>query len=115
MLLDEGFEVVGVDCGFYRGGWLYNDAHKRPFTHTKDIRRVTAQDVEGFDAVSDPLGELNQRTTYAINHHRSVMLARACREARPRRFVCAPSCSVYGPAGNGGECDERSAPNPQTA
>jgi nucleoside-diphosphate-sugar epimerase len=23
--LQRGFDVVGLDCGFYRDGWLYND------------------------------------------------------------------------------------------
>jgi hypothetical protein len=43
--------VVGVDCGFYRDGWLYNDGRPRPLTFTQDMRRLTLTDVEGFDAV----------------------------------------------------------------
>jgi len=50
-LLKQGFEVVGVDCGFYRDGWLYNDHRPRPLTFTNDVRRITPKDVEGFDAV----------------------------------------------------------------
>src|SRR6266576_71244 len=46
-----GFDVVGVDCGFYRDGWLYNDGRPRPLTFTQDMRRLTLTDVEGFDAV----------------------------------------------------------------
>jgi hypothetical protein len=30
---------------------------------------------------NDPLSELNERTTYEINHHGSVTLARACKQA----------------------------------
>ena len=122
ILLEKGFEVVGIDCGFYRDGWLYNDTRPRPLTFTKDVRRITPKDVEGFDAVvhlaelsNDPLGELNERTTYAINHLGSVTLARACKEAGVRRFVYTSSCSVYGAAEDGGERSEQSAPNPQTA
>jgi nucleoside-diphosphate-sugar epimerase len=121
-LLEHGFDVVGVDCGFYRDGWLYNDARPRPLTLTKDVRRVTEKDVEGFDAVvhlaelsNDPLSELNERTTYEINHLGSVALARACKAAGVPRFVYTSSCSVYGAAEDGGERTERSAPNPQTA
>ena len=121
-LLEQGFDVVGVDCGFYRDGWLYNDARPRPLTFTRDVRRITAKDVEGFDAVvhlaelsNDPLGELNERTTYAINHLGSVSLARACKAASVRRFIYTSSCSVYGAAEDGGDRDEQSAPNPQTA
>jgi nucleoside-diphosphate-sugar epimerase len=121
-LLKQGFEVVGIDCGFYRDGWLYNDHHPHPLTLTKDVRRVTPKDVEGFDAVvhlaelsNDPLGELNERATYEINHLGSVALARVCKQAGVSRFVYTSSCSVYGAADHGGERTEQSAPNPQTA
>jgi nucleoside-diphosphate-sugar epimerase len=121
-LVERGFDVVGVDCGFYRDGWLYNAPGPRPLTLTKDVRRITRKDVEGFDAVvhlaelsNDPLGELNERTTYAINHLGSVALARACKETGVGRFVYTSSCSVYGAADDGGERSEQSAPNPQTA
>jgi nucleoside-diphosphate-sugar epimerase len=121
-LVERGFDVVGIDCGFYRDGWLYNDVRPRPLTFTKDIRQITSKDVEGFDAVvhlaelsNDPLGELNERTTYQINHHGSVRLARACKQAGVPRFVYTSSCSVYGAAEDGGERNEQSASNPQTA
>jgi nucleoside-diphosphate-sugar epimerase len=121
-LLEQGFDVVGMDCGFYRDGWLYNDARPRPLTLTKDVRRIGPKDVEGFDAVvhlaelsNDPLGELNERTTYEINHVGSVALARACKKAGVPRFVYTSSCSVYGAAEDDGERSEQSAPNPQTA
>jgi len=121
-LLERGFDVVGVDSGFYRDGWLYNHFGPRPLTLTKDVRRLTRKDVEGFDAVvhlaelsNDPLGELNERTTYAINHIGSVDLARLCKEGGVPRFVYTSSCSVYGAADDGQERDELSTPNPQTA
>jgi nucleoside-diphosphate-sugar epimerase len=122
LLIDRGIEVVGLDCGFYRDGWLYNDQRPRPLTLTKDIRSVTAGDLAGFEAVvhlaelsNDPLGDLDERTTYAVNHQGSVRLARTCKDAGVRRFVYASSCSVYGAAEDGGERDETSTPNPQTA
>ncbi len=121
-LLEQGFEVVGLDCGFYREGWLYNDPRPRPLTVTKDVRRILPKDVEGFDAVvhlaelsNDPLSELSENTTYNINHLGSVALARACKEAGVSRFVYTSSCSVYGAAADGGERNEQSAPEPQTA
>jgi nucleoside-diphosphate-sugar epimerase len=83
---------------------------------------MTPKDVEGFDAVvhlaelsNDPLSELNERTTYEINHLGSVTLARACKAAGVPRFVYTSSCSVYGAAEDAGERSEQSAPNPQTA
>jgi nucleoside-diphosphate-sugar epimerase len=121
-LVERGFDVVGIDCGFYRDGWLYHDDRPRPLTFTKDVRKITAADVQGFDAVvhlaelsNDPLGALSERATYEINHLGSIALARACKQAGVPRFVYTSSCSVYGAAEDGGERDERSAPNPQTA
>src|SRR6516165_10907016 len=87
-LLERGFDVVGMDCGYYRDGWLFNDQRPRPLTLSKDIRQVTPKDVEGFDAVvhlaelsNDPLGEHNASITYDINHRGSVTLATACKQA----------------------------------
>ena len=122
LLLERGHDVTGLDCGYYRSGWLFDDGRTRPSVITKDIRRITAKDVEGFDAVvhlaelsNDPLGEHDPRITYEINHKGSVDLARACKAAGVRRFVYTSSCSVYGAAEDGGVRDETSAPNPQTA
>jgi nucleoside-diphosphate-sugar epimerase len=121
-LLERGFDVVGIDCGFYRDGWLYNDQRPRPRTLTKDIRTITASDVEGFDAIvhlaelsNDPLSEHDPRITYDINHRGSVNLARACVAAGVPRFVYTSSCSVYGAASDGAERTEESEPLPQTA
>ncbi|HYM31613.1 MAG TPA: SDR family oxidoreductase [Candidatus Cybelea sp.] len=122
ILLDRGFDVTGLDCGFYRDGWLYNDSRARPRTVSKDIRRIVADDVRGFDAVvhlaelsNDPLGALNPKITFDINHRGSVSLAKSCKAAGVPRFVYASSCSVYGAASDGGERTEQSASNPQTA
>jgi nucleoside-diphosphate-sugar epimerase len=121
-LIAAGFNVVGLDSGFYRTGWLFNDPRPRPPILTKDIRYTTKEDFEGFDSVvhlaelsNDPLGEMNPRVTHDINHLGSVHLARMCKEAGVRRLVYTSSCSVYGAATDGLERDERSEVNPQTA
>jgi nucleoside-diphosphate-sugar epimerase len=121
-LLERGFEVVGMDCGYYRDGWLFNDQRPRPLTVSKDIRQVTPKDVEGFDAVvhlaelsNDPLGEHNASITYDINHRGSVNLATACKKAGVPRFVYTSSCSVYGAAADGSDRDEKSDTNALTA
>jgi nucleoside-diphosphate-sugar epimerase len=121
-LLERGFDVVGMDCGFYRDGWLFNDRRPRPFTLSQDIRRVTPNDVEGFDAVvhlaelsNDPLGEHSASVTYDINHRGSVNLATACKKAGVPRFVYTSSCSVYGAAADGTERNEKSETNALTA
>jgi nucleoside-diphosphate-sugar epimerase len=120
-LADHGYHVTGLDTGFYRAGWLYNDLQERPRTITKDIRLVDADDLRGYDAVvhlaelsNDPLGNYTRKNTFEINHMGSVNLAHAAKRAGVRRFVYASSCSVYG-AGSDDIKTEESTPNPQTA
>ena len=120
-LMERGHNVAGLDSGFYRNGWLFDDGRRRPAVMTKDIRQIDAADVVDFDAIvhlaelsNDPLGEHDQRLTYDINHRGSVELARTAKAAGVRRFVYTSSCSVYG-AGNDEFRTEDSAPSPQTA
>jgi nucleoside-diphosphate-sugar epimerase len=120
-LVERGFDVVGLDSGFYRAGWLYHDGRDRPATLTRDIRALGPEDLRGFDAVvhlaelsNDPLCEFSEETTLAINHRGSVSLARAAKAAEVKRFVYASSCSVYGAAGNQMKTED-SATNPQTS
>jgi nucleoside-diphosphate-sugar epimerase len=123
LLVERGHDVVGLDTGFYRDGWLYNPRNGRlPLTLNKDLRHVTLEDLTGVDAVvhlaelsNDPLGELSPDITYKINHQGSVQLAQLARQAGVSRFVYASSCSVYG-IGDGDDVKtEESAPAPQTA
>jgi nucleoside-diphosphate-sugar epimerase len=119
-LLRAGHDVVGVDTGYYRNGWLYRGTDRMAFTLDKDLRHVDADDLAGVDAVvhmaelsNDPLGALAPEVTYRINHQGSVRLARLAREAGVRRFVYMSSCSVYGVA-SGEDVTEASPVNPQT-
>jgi len=123
-LMREGHDVVGLDTGYYRDGWLFTDASswdRFPRLLLKDLRRITKDDVAGFDAVvhlaelsNDPLGENNPEITREINHQGSLDLARKAKEAGVERFVYTSSCSVYG-VGAGDILDEESPVNPQTA
>jgi nucleoside-diphosphate-sugar epimerase len=123
-LMERGVEVVGLDSGFYRQGWLYPSSKNRPLTISKDIRAVTADDLAGFDAIfhlaelsNDPLAKQNPGLTYEINHGGSVTIANAARKAGVKRFIYMSSCSVYG-VGLGTDADyvdETSQVNPQTA
>jgi len=116
-----GHEVTGIDTGFYTDGWLYDGAPLLDNTYQKDIRNVTASDLEGVDAVvhlaelsNDPLGKLNPTITYEINHQGSVHLAELCKQVGIQRFVYASSCSVYG-LGSDEYKTEESDINPLTA
>jgi nucleoside-diphosphate-sugar epimerase len=121
VLLSHGHEVTGVDTGFYKEGWLFNDLQSAPRTMAKDLRTLQPEDLRGYDAVvhtaelsNDPTGALAPNITYAINHKGSVRLAELARAAGVSRFVYMSSCSVYGVATDG-SVDETSAVNPQTA
>ena len=121
MLSDRGHDVVGLDAGFYRDGWLYNGVERSPTCISKDIRHIIAEDLKGFDAVvhlaelsNDPLGELNPEITFKINHLGSLGLARSCKEVGVTRFIYSSSCSVYG-AGSDDLRTEESETDPLTA
>jgi nucleoside-diphosphate-sugar epimerase len=120
-LVKQGHDVVGVDAGFYRSGWLYEDGRPRVQTLTKDIRLLSEGDFADVDAVvhmaelsNDPLGQLAPGVTHDINHRGSLHVAEAAKAAGVRRFVYTSSCSVYG-AATQELVDEESPLAPQTA
>lgn len=121
-LIEQGIDAVGLDTGYYRQGWLYPMRGPRPAVITKDLREVSSEDLEGFDAVAhlaelsnDPLGQQDPNLTHEINHGGSVRLAQLARKAGIRRFVYMSSCSVYGVGAPDQVLDEDSPVNPQTA
>jgi nucleoside-diphosphate-sugar epimerase len=121
VLMNRGHEVVGVDTGYYNQGWLYNGVTRAAAYLAKDIRQITLEDLEGFDAVvhmaelsNDPLGQLKPMITYQINHEGSVDLATKAKAAGIERFVYTSSCSVYG-VGSDEFKTEMSELHPQTA
>jgi nucleoside-diphosphate-sugar epimerase len=121
VLMRRGHEVLGVDTGFYKVGWLYNSAAPTPRTLAKDIRQLESEDLIGVDAIvhmaelsNDPTGELAPHITYEINHRGSVRLAQLAKAAGVRRFIYMSSCSVYGVASEG-DVTEESPVNPQSA
>ncbi|MHB1414319.1 MAG: NAD-dependent epimerase/dehydratase family protein [Chloroflexota bacterium] len=120
-LMERGHDVVGLDTGFYRDGWLYDGVAVSPPTITKDIRHIVEDDLHGFDAIAhlaelsnDPLAQHSPGLTFKINHLGSVELAKKCKKVGVSRFVYTSSCSVYG-AGADGFRTEESATDPQTA
>ncbi len=121
LLRDRGHEVLAVDTGFYKSGWLYNGTTHTAATLNKDIRHITAADLAGVEAIihmaelsNDPMGQLAPHITYEINHKGSVRLAQLAKQAGIQRFVYMSSCSVYGIATQG-DVTETDALNPQSA
>ena len=121
ILREQGHEVLAVDTGFYKSGWLYHGLTFTPQTLNKDIRQIQESDLDGVQAVvhlaelsNDPAGALAPDVTYAINHQGSVRLAEIARRRGVERFVYTSSCSVYGLAADD-YVTEESPLNPQTA
>jgi nucleoside-diphosphate-sugar epimerase len=120
VLAGAGHEVTGLDTDLY-DGCTYGTAPLVVPSIKKDVRDVVAGDVRGFDAVihlaalsNDPLGSLNEQSTYDINHAGSVRMAQAAKTAGVPRFLFASSCSLYGAAGDT-VLDETATFNPVTA
>ncbi|WP_010539686.1 NAD-dependent epimerase/dehydratase family protein [Dietzia alimentaria] len=101
-----GHEVIGLDIGYF-AECVMGPPPQDPPTIAIDLRDITVDDLAGFDAVvhlaalsNDPLGAVAPEITHDINHHASVDLARAAKEAGVGRFLYASTCSVYGAAGD---------------
>ncbi|MEZ5276857.1 MAG: SDR family oxidoreductase [Opitutaceae bacterium] len=105
MLLNEGYDVVGMDSDLYRNSTFGDNLVKVPNIQ-KDIRDATVEDLRGFDAVlhlaglsNDPLGDIDKELTYSINYRASAHLAKLAKQAGVPRFVFSSSCSTYGAGG----------------
>ena len=121
VLMREGYDVTGVDTGYYKSGWLYNGLPQTPRTLAKDIRHLDEADLKGVEAIvhmaelsNDPTGQLAPHITHEINHKATVRLADLAKKASVKRFVYMSSCSVYGVASKE-DVTEESGVNPQTA
>jgi nucleoside-diphosphate-sugar epimerase len=119
MLRAAGHEVVGLDVDFFKGCDLGEAPAAIPEL-IKDLRDITPADLDGFDGVlhfaalsNDPLGDLDPKLTYDINHLASVRLAESAKKAGVKRFVFSSSCSTYGAAGDAIH-DETAPLNPVT-
>jgi nucleoside-diphosphate-sugar epimerase len=106
LLLNAGYEVVGLDSGLFEQATFCEGIREIPEL-TKDIRDVTAEDLEGIDVIchlaalsNDPMGDLNPALTYEINHKGSVHLASLGKQVGVKRFIFSSSCSNYGAAGS---------------
>jgi nucleoside-diphosphate-sugar epimerase len=114
-----GHDVVGLDSDLFEGCDF--GKFTSPIAEIqKDLRDLTKSDLHGFDGVihfaalsNDPLGDLDPKLTYDINHLGSVRLAELAKAAGVKRFVFSSSCSTYGAAGDE-FLDENASLNPVT-
>jgi nucleoside-diphosphate-sugar epimerase len=120
ILVSAGHEVVGLDSDLF-AGCDFGEALAEIPEVRKDLRDLSVSDLKGFEAVvhlaalsNDPLGNLDSKLTYNINHLASVRLAELAKAAGARRFVFSSSCSTYGAAGDA-ILDESASLNPVTA
>lgn len=115
------FDVTPLDTGFFESSILpETSAHGDPFLSCSDTRDVQLHDLVSHDAVihlaelsNDPLGQMNESLTVAINQHATMRLAELAKDAGIRRFIYISSCSVYG-ASRGRPMHELCAPEPLT-
>jgi nucleoside-diphosphate-sugar epimerase len=119
MLLAAKHEVTGLDSDIFAQCTFGEGIVEIP-TIQKDVRDVSARDLDGFDAIlhlaglsNDPLGDLNPQLTHEINYLASVRLAKLAKRAGVERFIFSSSCSNYG-AGGEDLLTEESAFNPVT-
>ncbi len=121
LLAAAGHEVVGLDSNLFAPCLLPGQAPPPAVPEiAKDLRDLTAGDLDGFDAVlhlaglsNDPLGNLDAALTYEINEAASAQLAELAKRAGVARFLFSSSCSTYGAAGDD-FLDEGAAFNPVT-
>ena len=121
LLEEENFEMIGCDIGYFPKSLASSQNYLDNKNYLKkDIRNITLDDLEGIDAIchlaglsNDPMGELNEELTYAINHKATIELAKTAKKAGVKRFIFSSSCSSYG--ANQDFVNEKSNVSPLTA
>ena len=124
LLLEKGYDVTGLDTDYYGSDCALFKAKKGSSEIKeikKDIRQVSAEDLEEIDTVchlaalsNDNIGQLDPELTNTINYKASVRLAELSRQVGVKKFIYSSSCSLYGKAGEGA-LSETATFNPITA
>ena len=117
-LISAGYEVTALDRFYFGVNQLDKLVHHNALSIVrKDIRDITAFDLQGHYAVidlaaisNDPAGDLDPNLTREVNELGRIHVACKAKEAEVSRYILSSSCSVYG--GNEEECIETTAPNP---
>ena len=120
LLQTSAHHVVGCDINLFEG-CEWEDFARPELELSKDLRNVSAEDLEGVDCVmhlgalsNDPMGDIDPNLTYSINREGSIRLAKVAKEAGVGRFLFSSSCSIYG-KGEKLDLEETDPTNPITA
>ena len=120
LLKQAGHRVTGCDLGLFEG-CEWETLVPADVELVKDVRDLTAGDLDGHDCVmhlaaisNDPMGDINPEITYRINRDASINLAGLAKQAGVGRYLFSGSCSVYG-AGQKLDLEETDPLNPLTA
>ena len=119
-LLSLGHEVICLDRCFFGEEKISGFINHPNYRLIKeDIRNFDSKHFNGVDVVvdmaslsNDPVGELDEEKTYAINTEGRLRVCRLAKNAGVSRYILTSSCSVYG--FNDGICEEASTPRPLT-
>lgn len=102
LLKAAGHHVTGCDVDLFEG-CAWEPLPRADIELRKDVRALTARDLDGYDVVchlaaisNDPMGDLNEQVTYDINRDGSIHLAQTAKQAGVGRYLFSGSCSVYG-------------------
>ncbi len=102
LLKQTGHHVTGCDVDLFEG-CQWEPLPRADVELRKDVRDLTAADLDGYDVVchlaaisNDPMGDLNEQLTYDINRDGSIQLAKVAKQAGVGRYLFSGSCSVYG-------------------
>ncbi|MBN1252546.1 MAG: SDR family oxidoreductase [Bacteroidales bacterium] len=122
LLLEKGFEVVGIDTNYFGKDCEFYPA-KTGFTEIiKDTRNIDEKDLKGAYAIchlaalsNDPLGDLDEQLTFDINHLASIEIAKLAKKVGVEKYIYSSSCSLYGIADGDKALAEDADFNPVTA
>lgn len=120
ILKAEGHYVTGCDLNLFEG-CAWEPSVKPDLELVQDVRALTNEDLEGYDAImhlaaisNDPMGDLDPSITYGINRDATFKLAEQAKKAGVKKFLFASSCSIYG-KGETLDIDEEGSVAPLTA
>ena len=122
LLLEKGYEVVGIDTKFFGEDCEFYPPVKGFTEIIKDTRDIEEKDLEGAYAIchlaalsNDPMGDFDEQLTFDINHLASIEIAKKAKKIGVEKYIYSSSCSLYGIADGDTALTEDADFNPVTA